>query len=267
MKPEQQHLAHALLASALSQRGFVKATTIMSLEQVLKELEAGTGTMVRDAEVYYFSIFGNPGEREVWGYRVEGHHLSLNFTLAPGKPIAVTPSFLGTNPAEIRSGPRKGLPVLASEEDIARKLAQSFSEEQKKVAMYTNVAPRDIITFTNRTVSLLKPEGLGMNKMTKPQAELLWDLVQEYVRRYRVELADKDLERIQKAGLEKIHFAWAGPTEPRKGHYYRIQGPTFLMEYDNTQNDANHIHSVWRDLENDFGDDILKRHYQEHPHN
>jgi hypothetical protein len=266
MKPEQQHLAHALLSSALSQRGYMKATTVMSLEQVLKELEAGSGTMVRDAELYYFSVFGNPSEKEVWGVRVEGHHLSLNFTLAPGKQVAVTPSFYGANPAEIRSGPRKGLRTLAREEDLARKLVVSLSEEQRKVALYTNVAPRDIITTTNRNLSVLQPEGLAMNKLTKAQAETLWDLLQEFVRNYRPELADKELERIQNAGLEKVYFAWAGPTEPGKGHYYRIQGPTFLVEYDNTQNNANHIHAVWRDLQNDFGDDVLKRHYQEQPH-
>ncbi|MBI2949864.1 MAG: DUF3500 domain-containing protein [Verrucomicrobia bacterium] len=266
MKPEQQHLAHALLSSALSQRGFIKATTVMSLEQVLKELEAGTGTMTRDAELYYFSVFGNPSEKEIWGYRVEGHHLSLNFTLVPGKPVAVTPSFFGANPGQVRRGPRKGLRTLAREEDLARKLVVSLSDEQRKVALYTNVAPRDIITGTNRTLRLLQPEGVAMNKLTKAQAETLWDLLQEYVRNYRPEVADKELERIQQAGLEKIYFAWAGSTETGKGHYYRIQGPTFLVEYDNTQNDANHIHAVWRDRQNDFGDDVLKRHYQEQPH-
>ena len=210
MKPEQQHLAHALLGSALSQRGYMKATTIMSLEQVLKELEQGRGTMTRDPELYYFSVFGNPSDKDPWGWRVEGHHLSLNFMLVPGKPISVTPSFFGSNPAEVRSGPRKGLRTLGREEDLARKLVLSLTDEQKKMAIYTNTAPSEIITGTNRNVRLLHPEGLAMNKMTKAQCEILWDVVQEYVRRYRPELADKDLERIQNASLEKIYFAWAG---------------------------------------------------------
>jgi hypothetical protein len=258
----QRHLAYALLSSAMSQRGFMKAATIMSLEQILKELEQG-GRMVRDAELYYFSIFGKPGTKEGWGWRVEGHHLSLNFAVADGHEISVTPSFLGSNPAEVRTGPRKDLRVLSHEEDLARELVTSLTAEQKKIAIYTNTAPSDIITGTNRTLQVLKPEGLAMGKMNKQQAELLWELVQEYVRRYRSEVADKDLEKIQKAGPEKITFAWAGSVERGKGHYYRIQGPTFLMEYDNTQNEANHIHAVWRDLRNDFGEDILRKHYDQ----
>jgi len=267
LTPAQRPLAHALLGSGLSQRGYLKATTIISLEQILHELEQGTGgRMVRDPELYYVSVFGKPGAKDAWGWRVEGHHLALNFTIVKGQHIAVTPSFFGSNPAEVRSGPRKGLRVLAAEEDIARKLVQSLSEEQKKIAIYTNTAPSDIITGTNRNVQLLKPDGLAMNKLTKQQAEMLWDLVQEYVRRNRAEVADKDLEKIQNAGLDKVYFAWAGSVEPGKGHYYRIQGPTFLMEYDNTQNNANHIHAVWRDLQNDFGEDLLKKHYEQHPH-
>lgn len=256
----QRHLAYALLNSAMSQRGFMKAATIMSLEQILKEIEQN-GRMVRDAELYYFSIFGKPGKTEAWGWRVEGHHLALNFTIAQGSEISVTPSFFGSNPAEVKSGPRQGLRVLAAEEDLARQLVHSLTPEQRKIAIYTNTAPSDIITGADRKARLLKPEGLEMGKMTKPQAELLWNLLQEYVRRYRAEVADKDLEKIQKAGPQKITFAWAGPLEPGKGHYYRIQGPTFLMEYDNTQNNANHIHAVWRDLQNDFGEDILRQHY------
>lgn len=265
MRPEQRHLAQALLDTGLSQRGLMKASTIMSLEQVLKELQTGS-TPVRDPDLYYFSVFGNPGEKEAWGWRVEGHHVSLNFTLVPGKPIAVTPSFFGSNPAQVRSGPRKGLRILSREEDLGRQLLLSLSEEQKKVVIYTNAAPKEIITAADRNARLLHPDGLAMNKMTKAQAEVLWDLVQEYVRRYRPEIADKDLERIQNAGLDKVHFAWAGEIEPGKGHYYRVQGPTFLMEYDCTQDGANHIHAVWRDLERDFGDDVLKRHYEETPH-
>ena len=265
MTPAQQHLAHALLSSGLSQRGYMKATTIMSLEQILKELEQGKGP-VRDPELYFVSIFGQPGAKDPWGWRVEGHHLALNFTILNGKQISVTPSFFGTNPADVKAGPRAGLRLLAQEEDLARKLVQSLTEEQKKIAIYTNTAPNDIITAADRKGRLLKPDGLAMNKMTKAQSELLWDVVQEYVRRYRSDVADKDLERIQQAGLDKVYFAWAGSVELGKGHYYRVQGPTFLIEYDNTQNNANHVHAVWRDLQNDFGEDLLKKHSAENPH-
>jgi hypothetical protein len=265
MSPAQRPLAFALLNTAMSQRGFLKATTIMSLEQILREQEKGSGP-VRDPEQYFVTIFGKPGPKETWGWRFEGHHLALNFTLVNGTQISVTPSFFGSNPAEVRTEARKGLRVLARDEDLARKLVQALDEEQKKIAIYTNTAPSDIITGASRNFQPLKPDGLAMSKMTKPQSELLWGVLQEYVRRYRHELADKDLERIQKAGLDKIYFAWAGSVEVGKGHYYRIQGPTFLMEYDNTQNNANHIHAVWRDLQNDFGDDLLKKHYEQNPH-
>jgi Protein of unknown function (DUF3500) len=262
MTPAQRNLAHGLLATGLSQRGYLKATTIMSLEDILKEMEQGKGP-VRDPELYYVSIFGTPGAQDVWGWRVEGHHLSLNFTIGGGDNISVTPSFLGSNPGEVRTGPRQGLRVLAAEEDLARQLVRSMDEEQRRIAIYTNTAPSDIITGADRKARVLSPTGLSAAKMTTAQTDLLWSLIKEYVYRCRPELADLDLKKIQQAGLEKIWFAWAGSIEPRQGHYYRLQGPTFLMEYDNTQNNANHIHAVWRDLENDFGDDLLRTHYDQ----
>jgi hypothetical protein len=264
MNPAQRLLAYGLLNSAMSQRGFLKATTIMSLEQVLHEME--NQAPHRDAEMYYFSIFGKPGARETWGWRVEGHHLSLNFTIVKGEQISVTPSFYGSNPGEVRSGPRKGLRVMAAEEDLARQLVTSLNAEQKKTALIDTVAPKDVITAAERKVKPLSPIGLTMDKMNKEQSDLLWQVLQEYVRRYRAEIAEKDLEKIQKAGIARIAFAWAGSLEAGQGHYYRIQGPTFLMEYDNTQNNANHIHAVWRDFDSDFGEDLLKKHYEQHPH-
>ena len=139
-------------------------------------------------------------------------------------------------------------------------------EEQRGVGIITNVAPRDIITGADRKAKSLEPLGIAASKLTKPQQELLFSLVKEYVLRYRAELADADLKAIRMAGDGKLHFAWAGGLEPGQGHYYRIQGPTFLMEYDNTQDNANHIHSVWRDLQNDFGEDLLRKHYEQAPH-
>lgn len=263
MTSAQRHLAHALLSSGLSHAGYAKATGIMSLEQILNDIEQGKGPK-RDPELYFVSIFGKPGAHEPWAWRFEGHHLAFNFTIPDGQHVAVTPSFLGTNPGEVREGPRKGLRVLAHEEDLARALVRSLNDDQRHAAIYTNTAPADIITAADRKARLLKPDGLAANKLNKEQSELLWHLVREYVYRHRAELAEGDLKKIQAAGLDKIFFAWAGSTEPGKGHYYRIQGPTFLMEYDNTQNNANHIHAVWRDLNNDFGEDLLKQHYQEH---
>lgn len=266
MTPAQRNLAHALLSTGMSQRGYVKAVTIMSLEQVLQELEGAGRRFPRDVELYFLTIFGNPGDKEAWGWRFEGHHLAINFTVVNGKDVSATPSFMGTNPAEVREGPRKGLRVLAEEEDLARQLVKSFNEEQKKTAIYTNTAPADIITAAERKATVLATTGLAASRMNKGQSKLLLELIREYVYRHRAEVADHDLARIQKAGFNKIHFAWAGGLERGQPHYYRIQGPTFLMEYDNTQNNANHIHAVWRDFENDFGDDLLRKHYDQTPH-
>lgn len=261
MTPEQRPLAIALLNSGLSHRAFLKASTIMTLEQILHEVEQGKGPK-RDPELYFVTIFGTPGSKGAWGWRFEGHHLAFNFTIVDGHHVSATPSFFGSNPAEVRTGPRKGLRVLAPEEDLARELVRSLNEEQKRVAIYSNEAPKDIITGADRKARLLKPDGIAASKLTDAQAELLWKTIKEYVYRARGEMADIDLKKVEKAGKDKIFFAWAGSTEKGQGHYYRIQGPTFLLEYDNTQNNANHVHAVWRDLESDFGEDLLREHYR-----
>jgi len=248
----------------LSQRGFVKATTIMSLDLVLFDMEKKNPK--RNPEGYYVSIFGIPGATNDWGWRVEGHHLSINFTLANGQDISTTPMFFGSNPGEVREGPRKGLRVLANEEDLGRQLVKSFSDEQRKLAIFSANAPKEIITGNSRKVTALELVGLPLEKMTMGQRELLTKLIKEYLSRVRSDLAKTDWAKIEKAGVEKIYFGWAGGIERGEKHYYRIQGPTFLMEYDNTQNDANHVHTVWRDFENDFGEDILRKHYEQTKH-
>jgi len=263
MSPAQKHLAQVLLNSALSHRGYFKAVTIMSLEQILFYLENQSPR--RNPELYYVSLFGKPGP-DAWGFRVEGHHLSLNFTVRGDVVLASTPSFLGTNPAEVRTGPRAGLRVLAGEEDLGRQLLSSLSPSQRAMAIITNVAPNDIISGNARKAARLEPLGLGADKMDSPQRQQLKALILEFLGRNRTELAEADWAKIQKAGWENVFFAWAGDAEPGRGHYYRVQGATFLLEYDNTQNNANHIHAVWRDLENDFGDDVLQRHYEQVPH-
>jgi len=260
MRPDQQHLAHALLSSGLSHRGYIQALQIMSLEQILWEME---NDPKRKAEMYYVSVFGEPGS-DGWGWRVEGHHLSVNFTIAEGKVVSGTPNFYATNPAEVRDGPRKGLRVLAYEEDIARALVQSLSGEQREKAIVEEKAPRDILTSAKPVVESLGDAGLPHAEFDKGQRETLDALIETYVRRLRPDLADADLAKIDKAGRDGIIFAWAGGIEKNEPHYYRVQGPTFLLEYANTQNGANHVHAVWRDFEGDFGRDILKEHYRNH---
>jgi hypothetical protein len=260
MIPAQRALVFSLLNSGMSQRGFSQATTIMSLEQVLQEMEGPSRRFPRDAELYHVSIFGTPDAKGTWGWRVEGHHLSVNFTVVDGKVAAGTPSFMGTNPAEIRKGPRAGLRVLAGEEDVARELVNSLNEKQKAVAVIDTKAPDDIATLDLRKVEPSKPAGITLGSLSSAQRDIAVRLIRTYVERLRGEVAASDFAKIQKAGLDKVSFAWAGSLEKGQRHYYRVQGPTFLLEYDNTQNDANHVHAVWRNYAGDFGRDALAEH-------
>jgi hypothetical protein len=260
MTPAQKHLATALLSAGLSQQGFFKAETVMSLEDVLHAIEHGTGPE-RDPEKYYFSIFGVPSADGTWGYRVEGHHLSQNYTVVGGH-VAGAPSFFGANPAEVREGPRKGLRTLAAEEDLGRAVIQSLDPEQRKIAVVDKDAYKDILTFDSRQAALKgQPSGLPASKMNAKQFDLLMNLLGEYANNMPEQIAQVREEQIKKAGKD-IYFAWAGGFEKGDPHYYRVQTASFLIEYDDTQNNANHIHSVWRDFNGDFGVDLLKLHYQ-----
>lgn len=260
MTHDQRPLAMALLASGLSQQGFIKATSIMSLEEILKIQEKNNPPGRRDPENYLFSIFGTPSETGTWGFRVEGHHLSLNFTVVNNK-VASSPMFYGTNPHIIREGPRAGLRVLAREEDLGREFLLSLNPEQKKAAVVSEEALKDIITMADRKAALKgAPNGLHTAKLNAKQKQLLQNLLEEYANNVPEQVAAVRLEQIKKAANE-TYFAWTGTAEKGKGHYYRISAPTFLVEYDNTQNNANHVHSVWRDYNGDFGYDLLGNHY------
>ena len=263
MTPQQKHLASALLSAGLSQQGYIKATTIMSLEEVLRAVEGDSGER-RNPEKYHFSVFGEPADKGVWGYRIEGHHVSLHFTVIDGAATG-NPTFFGSNPAEVRSGPLKGLRVLGNEEDKARALLESMTAEQKKAAIVDPKAYSDILTAASRKAALEgKPSGLHVSKMTAAQKLLLNALIAEYIDNVPAELAEQRRARLKEAKGD-IWFAWAGVEERGGPHYYRVQTPVFLIEYDNTQNRANHIHSVWRDFNGDWGEDLLKRHYQTSP--
>jgi hypothetical protein len=260
MTPEQKQLAHALLAAGLSQQGYIKAVSIMSLDEVLKIMEAGKGPQ-RDPEGYFFTVFGEPASNGAWGYRVEGHHVSQNFTIVDGK-LQGAPSFFGTNPAEIKEGPRKGLRVLAREEDLGRQLVKSLTPDQQKTAVISKDAPKEILTEASRKAALNgQPSGLMASKMTASQRAIFQSLLDEYCQNMTDQIDQTREDQIKKAG-DNIYFAWAGGEEPGQGHYYRIQSPSFMVEFDDTQDNANHIHSVWRDFDGDFGLDLLKEHYQ-----
>src|SRR5262249_32247324 len=258
----QRQLANGLLSSGLNQQGFIKAATIMSLEDGLREIEKGSGP-TRDAELYYFSLFGDPRGEQAWGWRVEGHHLSLNYTILGDGRIASTPCFFGSNPAEVRHGPRQGLRPLANEEDLARNFLKSLDSEQRAAAIISNTAPSDILTGHSRTAALQTPPGIKAGKLGQRLQDLLMGLVSLYANNMAPEIASARMERLRGAEFGNISFAWAGGPEASQPHYYRIQGPTFLIEYDDTQNEANHIHTVWRDFNGDFGADLLGLHYKD----
>lgn len=261
MDSSQQQLAYALLASGLSRSGNSKALNIMSLEKVLKALEGGTSSFTRDPLLYYVSLFGEPSHESAWGWRLEGHHVSVNFLLVKSREIAPTPNFFGANPAHVFHGPLKGLRVLSDEEDQARRLLTSLDRAAQNRAIIAEEAPADIVTRWEPRVRMDDPAGLAASQMTEDQQKLLMKLVSIYTNRLPREAAAKHLNRIEKEGKGHVHFAWAGSAETGKPHYYRLHGPSLLIEYDNTQDKANHIHSVWRDPRNDWGDDLLKEHY------
>lgn len=259
----QRQAALALLKACLSEQGYQKATNIMALENVLREVESRPANdTYRDPLNYYLTIFGNPEPDNIWGWRLEGHHISLNFSSASGEIVSGTPAFWGSNPAIVRTGRDRGKQVLKQETALGFTLVNSLSREQMEVAVVAAKAPAEIITGNNRKAELLEPKGLGFNEMNEQQKKLLMQLLNVYVKNYQMGFSKRLMEKIEKAGLENLSFAWAGSLQPGAGHYYRIQGPMLLIEYDNTQNNANHVHSVVRDLTNDFAEDILREHYQ-----
>jgi hypothetical protein len=240
------------MQSGVAGSGFLKATTIMSLEQVLREIEQGSGP-VRDPELYFLTIFGKPADRGKWGWRVEGHHLSLNFALEDGKVVAATPAFFGANQAEIRQGPRRGLRTLADREDRALRLVQALDESQRKSAVFAEKAPPEIRAANTTQPPTDAAAGIAYADLNGDQRAMLRALIDSYADDMPLEVARAWLDEIARAGTSLIRFAWAGPADRSQGHAYRVQGPTFLIEFNNTQNGANHIHSVWRNMLGDFG--------------
>lgn len=263
MTPKQRAAAMDLLKSALNKKGYMKANQIMALEGVLAKME--NRPEFRDPEKYFVSVFGKPGDPKGWGWKYEGHHLSLNYTIV-GDEISVTPSFFGSNPAKVPEGEMKGLRVLKDEEDLAIALAKDLVAAGKKEVVFTDETPDEILTREERKASALKPVGLPVTKMSDGEKAKLLELIRVYVDRHRPALADADMASIEKAGIDNITFGWSGAMEPGKVWYYRIQGPTFVMEAANSQNGANHVHATWREFDGDFGRDVLGEHYKDGHH-
>jgi hypothetical protein len=266
MSAQQRTFAVALLNSALSHRGQLQAATIMALETILKEIENGSPT--RDSELYHVAIFGEPAADQTWGWSFEGHHLSVNLMLVDGTQFSITPSFWGSNPAIVPSGPFAGLDTLEAEQQLGRELARSLTPQQRASAVIADKAPRDVITGAQRKVerqSFLPPQGIPFEQLDAQQQQKLLELVRQFASKYRPEILAQIEQRTPIMRGEGMYFAWAGGMEPGEGHYYRVQTPSFLFEYDNTQNNANHVHTVWRAFDGDFGEDLLRHHY-EHGH-
>ena len=263
MNEEQRKLAYALMATGLTEDSNRKAQLIIEHEAVLGPLEQERGrvTFVRDPLLYAWTIFGDPAnDGEPWGWRVEGHHVSLHYSVWGDRVLSMTPFFFGANPAEVPKGPKQGLRILGDSQDIALELMESLDAGQKSRAMIYDEAPADIITFNSSRASLPKEEGLPASAMSGTQREMLMALASEYVTRIRADLAEDKLTALREGGLEKIHLAWGGPVDRRQPHYYRLHGGDFVVEYDNRQNGANHIHSVLRDVNNDFAADVMRDH-------
>jgi len=266
MTEPQRQAAHNLLKAGLSQKGYMTATSIMELESILNAIENPPGAKPRERPLernplkYFVWVFGTPSAKGSWGWKVEGHHVSLNFTVVHGTMVSAAPHFFGSNPAEVKDGPKKGLRVLGFEEDPARELVMALDAAQRAKAVINTTAPNDIVTRNESTINPLTPTGIPATELQPKQREMLMRVVDAYVSVMAPDIAADRMAALKKAGLDNLTFAWAGETERGKKHYYRVQGPTFLIEFDNTQNDGNHVHSVWRDFNGDFGRDLLREH-------
>ena len=256
-----------LLGTALSPEGLLVARGVIKHENILRrvETEAGVDATRRDPGRYHTMVFGRPDGAAPWGWRFEGHHLSMNVTQLPGQPPVVAPFFVGANPAKVASGPNAGFRLLAAEEDLGRELIRMLSEDARRTALIRDDAFSDIVTGNERRVGKLELAGLAAHAMSAPQQAQLRRLIDLYLDRLNLDAALEAKRRMDRRGFDEVHFAWAGGIEPGEPHYYRIHGPTLLIEYDDTQNGANHIHTVYRDLDRDFGGDPLRAHYR-HDH-
>jgi hypothetical protein len=270
MRPDQRDAAMAVVGAAMSERGAREVGDIIALESVLGAIERGAGSPMwrrRDPDLYWFAVFGEPASDGPWSWRIGGHHIAISTTVGDGRVLGSTPSFLGANPAVVPGGPKAGFRALTGEETLARELLLSLSSGARSAAVVEEVAPPDIISGNTARADLRSiPRGIRYDELEPAGREGLERLIRHYLGRAADDVAAADWERAVEDGLPETTFAWAGPAEPGRGHYYAIRGPRLLIEYDNTQNGANHIHAVLRDATNDWGEDLLAAHYRtSHP--
>lgn len=264
LNAKQKELFSMLLQDNLSASGYDKAMRIIALENVLVEM--GGDPKYRDPELYFIAFYGNPEKDSAWAWSFEGHHLSLNFTNVANK-IGIAPRFMGANPGTVPVGKLKGERVLDKEEDLAIALINSLTDAQRKQAIFQEKAFPDNVTSNASEVKPLKEVGIPIKELNNTQQGVLQTLIDEYLSSMPTDLATERMNKIKQEDYAEIRFGWAGATTLDHPHYYRIQGKSFLIEFDNTQNNANHIHTVWRDFEGDFGRDLLREHYKkDHQH-
>jgi hypothetical protein len=259
----QKSMLDELLKTFLSETGYNKTMKIINLENIL--LEISGDSIMRNPENYSVAFYGNPEKDSLWAFSFEGHHISLNFTIHNGK-VEIAPRFLGANPARILSGPREGERTLQKEEDLGFELINSMSEEQRKMAIFQQKPFFDIVTRKATEVQPLSPVGIMYGQLTRNQQLIFLKLLDEYLSTMPPKQAEKRMNSIKDEEINEVRFGWAGATVLGEGHYYRIQGKSFLIEFDNVQNEANHIHTVWRDFDGDFGRDIIREHYKNSDH-
>jgi hypothetical protein len=261
--PKQYEMVMTMLKASLSEPGYTKATGIVALENVLREIEGrGSNDTYRDPLNYYVTIFGIPAKDKSWGWRFEGHHVSINFVSSNNEIVSSTPSFFGSNPGIVPRGDQKGKELLKLETDLGFELLRSLSADQKKKAVFADKALPEIVMSDRLKAEPIEPLGILYKELKLDQQKIFIRLLEVYVNNYQLGFANTLMDKIKKAGVDNLSFAWAGESTPGNGTYYRIQGPMLLIEYDNTQNDANHVHTAVRDLTNDFAEDILREHYR-----
>lgn len=257
MNPSQKKLAHSVLKSLLSKSGYEKTVEIMELENVLRSF--GQDTVMRDPEKYFISFYGDPMTDELWSMSFEGHHISLNFTIS-GEEVVASPRFFGANPAMIPEGPRKGERTLATEEDLGFDLINSMDSQQLEKAIFQEESFKDIVSGNLPEVNPMKPVGIKYSELNTDQQKQLIRIIDQYLSNMPGKLAIERRLKVMAEDLADLRFGWVGAKSLGVAHYYRIQAKTFLIEFDNSQNNANHIHTVWRDFEEDFGRDLIREH-------
>lgn len=263
LNPQQRNAVDDLLRHYLSKAGFEKTQTIMGLEEVLRSFSGDS--VLRDPEAYFVSVYGDPSGDRPWAWSFEGHHVSLNFTVV-GDAVVSTPRFFGSNPGRIPSGPREGERTLKIEEDMGFDLVNSLTPAQLEKAIFQQESFKEIVSINLPKVDPLDPVGIAFNELNENQQKDLIRIIDEYLSALPKKAAKDRRKQVEAEGFSNITFGWVGAKELGSAHYYRIQGTSFLIEFDNSQNEANHIHTVWRDFNGDFGRDLIQEHYARSAH-